>query len=135
MAYRDLREFVKALEKAGELKRDSRGSGSGAGDYGSYAARWRGILGASRTAWGRRCCLRSRRVRECPLLINTFGSVKRMELAFEVDELDEVAARIRGFLENGDAAGTLRQDQDVAEAGGAGIVFSEEREGRAIARK
>src|ERR1700680_4572813 len=33
-----------------------------------------------------------------PLLINTFGSVRRMELAFEVEKLDEVAARIQGFL-------------------------------------
>ena len=33
-----------------------------------------------------------------PLLVNTFGSVRRMALAFEVGELDEVAARIQGFL-------------------------------------
>src|SRR6266851_3946292 len=34
-----------------------------------------------------------------PLLVNTYGSVRRMCLAFEVSELDEVAARIRGFLD------------------------------------
>src|ERR1700723_809390 len=34
-----------------------------------------------------------------PLLINAFGSVRRMELAFEVEKLDEVAGRIRGFLD------------------------------------
>src|ERR1700719_4660968 len=34
-----------------------------------------------------------------PMLINAFGSVRRMELAFEVEKLDEVAARIRGFLD------------------------------------
>src|SRR5579885_2103415 len=33
-----------------------------------------------------------------PVLINTFGSVRRMELAFEVEKLDEVAERIQGFL-------------------------------------
>ena len=33
-----------------------------------------------------------------PLLINTFGSLRRMELAFEVERLDDVAARIQGFL-------------------------------------
>src|SRR5258708_644070 len=33
-----------------------------------------------------------------PLLINAFGSVRRMALAFEVNELDEVAERIQGFL-------------------------------------
>jgi 4-hydroxy-3-polyprenylbenzoate decarboxylase len=34
-----------------------------------------------------------------PLLINTFGSVRRMEMAFAVEKLDDVAARIRGFME------------------------------------
>jgi 4-hydroxy-3-polyprenylbenzoate decarboxylase len=34
-----------------------------------------------------------------PLLINAFGSERRMELAFEVDKLDDVAARIRGFMD------------------------------------
>src|SRR5712664_3268422 len=33
-----------------------------------------------------------------PLLINAFGSVRRMALAFEVNELEEVAERIQGFL-------------------------------------
>src|SRR5258707_6716624 len=33
-----------------------------------------------------------------PLLINAFGSVRRMALALEVNELDEVAERIQGFL-------------------------------------
>ena len=32
------------------------------------------------------------------MLINAFGSVRRMALAFEVNELDEVAERIQGFL-------------------------------------
>ena len=34
-----------------------------------------------------------------PLLINAFGSERRMEIAFEVDKLDDVAGRIRGFLD------------------------------------
>jgi 4-hydroxy-3-polyprenylbenzoate decarboxylase len=33
------------------------------------------------------------------LLINQFGSARRMNLALEVDSLDEVAERIRGFLD------------------------------------
>ena len=35
---------------------------------------------------------------QIPLLINGFGSVGRMCLAFEVSELDEIAERIQGFL-------------------------------------
>src|SRR6202043_2885 len=33
-----------------------------------------------------------------PLLVNAFGSVRRMELAFEVGRLEEVADRVKGFL-------------------------------------
>src|SRR6266446_1113101 len=40
-----------------------------------------------------------------PLLVNTFGSVRRMCLAFEVGALDEVAARVRGFLDMQSPAG------------------------------
>jgi 4-hydroxy-3-polyprenylbenzoate decarboxylase len=35
----------------------------------------------------------------CPLLINAFGSERRMELAFDVEKLDDIAARIRGFMD------------------------------------
>src|SRR5260370_39367655 len=33
-----------------------------------------------------------------PLLINAFGSVRRMALAFEVEKLGDVAGRIQGFF-------------------------------------
>ncbi len=33
------------------------------------------------------------------LLINQFGSARRMRLALEVDSLDEIAERIRGFMD------------------------------------
>ena len=36
---------------------------------------------------------------QVPLLVNAFGSVSRMALAFEVDSLDEIAARISGFMD------------------------------------
>src|SRR5207237_2842104 len=34
-----------------------------------------------------------------PLLINQFGSARRMQMALEVDSLDEVAARIHAFMD------------------------------------
>jgi len=67
-----------------------------------------------------------------PLLINAFGSVRRMALALEVNELDEVAERIQGFLKMETPQGFFRQGQDAAEARGAWIVLSEEREDRRV---
>ena len=55
-----------------------------------------------------------------PLLVNAFGSVKRMCMAFEVDELDEVAGRIRGFLDTKTPQGMfdkLRMLPKLAELG------------------
>ena len=36
---------------------------------------------------------------DIPVLINAFASMRRMEIALEVDSVDEVAARISEFLE------------------------------------
>jgi len=46
-----------------------------------------------------------------PLVVNTFGSVRRMCLAFEVSELDEVAARIRGFMDMQSPRGCLTRSR------------------------
>jgi len=98
LAYRDLREFVKALEKAGELKR--------------IAAEVDPVLEISEVVQrvardknrpgdsvGPALLFEKPKGSRYPLLVNTFGSVKRMAMAFEVEALDEVAARIRGFLD------------------------------------
>jgi len=83
---------------------------------------------APATALDRRCCSRSRRDR-ASLLINAFGSVRRMALALEVNELDEVAERIRDFLKM-ETPQFLRQGEDAAKARGTRIVFPERREER-----
>src|SRR5262249_59769271 len=106
VAYRDLREFVTALEKAGELKRVraevdpvleitevlQRICRTG------YPESQKGRLEAGATTNAAMLFEKPKGSRH-PLLINAFGSVKRMCMALEVDELDEVAARIRGFLD------------------------------------
>jgi 4-hydroxy-3-polyprenylbenzoate decarboxylase len=91
VAYRDLREFVRKLEKAGELKR--------------VRAEVDPVLEITEVTQritrekGPALLFEKPKGSRHPLLINTFGSVQRMALAFEVEELDEVAARIRGFLD------------------------------------
>ena len=108
MAYGDLREFVRKLEKEGELKRihtevdpvleiteivQRVGRGRGTGPQ--HASRGQN---GGRDA-GPALLFEKPRGSRYPLLVNTFGSVRRMCLAFEVGELEEVAARIRGFMD------------------------------------
>ena len=58
-----------------------------------------------------------------------------MEIALEVDSVDEVAGRISEFLEMRMPEGIDRQIEDAAEAGGDGRVLSEDRERAGRARK
>ena len=112
MAYDDLRDWIKALDRAGELKRirteadpileiteiadrvskspvpvEGRTSSSvqrsEAPQLGGSALLFENLKGYPGSQ----------------LLINQFGSARRMRLALEVDSLDEIAERIRGFLD------------------------------------
>ncbi len=105
MAYDDLREWINALEKHGELKhireevspeleiteitdRVSKiGAKSSAAAKGNYAPGGPALLFEN--------------VKGHPghkVLINQFGSERRMALALGVDRLDEIAARIHGLM-------------------------------------
>jgi 4-hydroxy-3-polyprenylbenzoate decarboxylase len=103
LAYDDLRDWIKALDRAGELKRirteadpileiteiTDRVSKSKDKDKGQQ-----GTVGGK--------ALLFENLKGYPgaqLLINQFGSARRMRLALEVDSLDEVAERIRGFMD------------------------------------
>jgi len=98
VAYRDLREFVKALEKAGELKR-VRAEVDPVLEIAEVAQRVARDPNRQPQSVGPALLFEKPKGSRYPLLINTFGSVKRMCLAFDVEKLDEVAARIRGFLD------------------------------------
>src|SRR5579883_472275 len=93
MAYNDLRSFIKALEEEGELMkitapvsteleiaeitdRVSKSSGSA-----NKALLFTNVNGY-----------------DMPVLINAFGSMKRMCLALETESLDDVADRIRHLI-------------------------------------
>ena len=101
MAYNDLREWIAALERASELKRiqtevdpvleiaeiTDRVSKSIAGE------------GARATRGGPALLFENPRASTVPVLINQFGSERRMRMALEVNSLDEVADRIRQFMD------------------------------------
>ena len=108
LAYDDLRDWIKALEKAGELRRigeevspeleiteitdrvskigarGGAGTKSGAGKYapGGPALLFENVKGHPGHS----------------VLINQFGSERRMALALGVDRLDEIAERITGLM-------------------------------------
>jgi 4-hydroxy-3-polyprenylbenzoate decarboxylase len=106
LAYDDLRDWIKALEKAGELRRIGEevspeleiteitdrvskigargGAKSGAGKYapGGPALLFENVKGHPGHS----------------VLINQFGSERRMALALGVDSLDEIAERITGLM-------------------------------------
>jgi 4-hydroxy-3-polyprenylbenzoate decarboxylase len=115
LAYDDLREWIAALERAGELKtirtevdpileiaeitdRVSKSKGSttdrvAAGDSPARSAQGRQPGGPA---------LLFQNIKGYPgsqVLINQFGSARRMNLALEVDALDDVADRIRAFMD------------------------------------
>ncbi len=91
MAYRDLREFVQRLEKEGELKR--------IGAEIDPVLEITEITDRVTRAGGPALLFERPKGSKYPLLINAFGSERRMNLALDVKSLEEVAARIRGILD------------------------------------
>jgi 4-hydroxy-3-polyprenylbenzoate decarboxylase len=120
LPYDDLRDWIQALDRAGELKRirteadpileiteitdrvsKSPATTSGRTPSGACPERSRRDLRSEAPQLGGKALL-FENLKGYPgqkLLINQFGSARRMRLALEVDALDEVAERIRGFMD------------------------------------
>jgi 4-hydroxy-3-polyprenylbenzoate decarboxylase len=99
LAYNDVRDWIAALDRAGELKkiraevdpileiteiadRVSKGAAKKYGRPGGPALLFENVKGAN----------------GIPVLINQFGSERRMQMALEVERLDEISGRIRQLL-------------------------------------
>ena len=98
MAYNDLREWVAALEHAGELKRiktevDPILEIAEITDRVSKSRDQNGNTG------GPALLFENPKGADMPVLINQFGSERRMRMALELDSLDQVADRIRQFMD------------------------------------
>ena len=91
MAYADLREFIRALEKAGELKRVS--------DEVDPELEITEIADRAVKAGGPALLFENPRGSKIPVLINAFASMSKMKLALQVDDIDEVAGRIAELIE------------------------------------
>jgi 4-hydroxy-3-polyprenylbenzoate decarboxylase len=91
MAYSDLREFIAALEKAGELKRipfevDPRLEIT---EFADRAVK----------AGGPALLFEKPKGYNVPVLINSLASEKRMQIALQVDQFQEIADRISEYLQ------------------------------------
>src|SRR5216683_1439582 len=84
MAYTDLRDFIEALEKHGELKRISI-EVDPVLEIAEFADR-------SVKSHGPAFLFEKPKGSRIPVLINAFASARRMELALEVDSVDAIAA-------------------------------------------
>ena len=91
MAYSDLREFVRALEKNHELKRISF-------EVDPYLEITEFADRAVKTG-GPALLFEKPKGSSVPVLINSFAGKRKMEIALEVDSVDEIAARITEYLE------------------------------------
>ena len=83
MAYRDLREFVKELEKAGELRR-IKAEVDPVLEITEVTQRVARDKNRAAGSVGPALLFEKPKGSRYPLLVNTFGSVKRMAMAFEL---------------------------------------------------
>ena len=91
MAYRDLREFIRALEEKGELKR--------IGVEVDPILEITEFADRAVKAGGPALLFEKPKGYGIPVLINAFASMRKMEIALEVASVEEIAARIVELLE------------------------------------
>ncbi|HEV2315848.1 MAG TPA: menaquinone biosynthesis decarboxylase [Candidatus Acidoferrales bacterium] len=91
MAYRDLRAFLARLEREGELKRISAEV--------DPVLEITEITNRVTKAGGPALLFERPKGSSVPVVINLLGSERRMNLALEVDDIDQVANRVRSFLD------------------------------------
>src|SRR6478672_4062416 len=90
MAYATLQEFIAELEQLGELKRIRRA----ADPYLEITE----IADRVMKSGGPALLFEAPRGSDVPLLINAFGSYRRMSMALGADDLDDIAARLDALV-------------------------------------
>jgi 4-hydroxy-3-polyprenylbenzoate decarboxylase len=115
MAYTDLRDFVRALEKQGELKRIPF-EVSPEFEITEFADR-------SVKTGGPALLFEKPTGSSVPVLINAFASMRRMQIALEVSSVEEVAARIVEFLEMRMPEGLIGKLKMLPKLGEIGAFF------------
>ena len=101
MSYRDLTDFVRALEKRGELHRISAEV--------DPVLEITEITDRTVKTGGPALLFERPKGSRIPLLTNLLGTERRMNLALEVESLDEVADRVRSFIDVQSPQGILEK--------------------------
>ncbi len=91
MAYEDLREFIQRLEEEGELAR--------IGHEISPVLEMTEIADRAVKAGGKALLFEKPKGYDIPVLLNAFGTEKRMKLALEVERFEEIGERLLSALE------------------------------------
>ncbi len=115
MAYSDLRAFIKKLESEGELKRITIEV--------DPVLEIAEITDRVTRAGGPALLFEKPKGSRHPLLINMLGSQPRLELALEVDSVDDVAARIKGYLDFESPQGILEKIKMLPKLAEIGAFF------------
>ena len=115
MAYEDLRAFIRALEQAGELKR-IRVEVDPVLEIAEVTDR------VSKQG-GPALLFENPKGYQTPVLINAFGSARRMNMALEVDSLNHVADRIRQYLDFKSPEGLLEKIKMLPKLAEIGAFF------------
>ena len=115
MAYEDLRAFIRALEQAGELKR-IRVEVDPVLEIAEVTDR------VSKQG-GPALLFENPKGYQIPVLINAFGSARRMNMALEVDSLNHVADRIRQYLDFKSPEGLLEKIKMLPKLAEIGAFF------------
>ncbi len=115
MAFDDLRDFIRALDKNGELKRISFEVDPHL-EMTEFADR------AVKTG-GPAFLFEKAKGSKVPVLINAFASTRRMELALGVGNIEDIAQRIVGFLEMQKPEGLLDKIKMLPKLGEVSAMF------------
>jgi 4-hydroxy-3-polyprenylbenzoate decarboxylase len=127
MPYNDLREWIAALERAGELRRvaapvDPVLEITEITDRVSKQ-HLRSDGGNLRSAGGPALLFEKPKGASAPVLINQFGSARRMCMALGVESLDEIAERIRAVMDVKSPQGLLDKLKMLPQLMDLGAVF------------
>jgi 4-hydroxy-3-polyprenylbenzoate decarboxylase len=115
MAYENLRAFVRALEKAGELKRITQPV--------DPVLEIAEITDRVSKKGGPALWFENPKGYKTPVLINAFGSARRMNLALEVERIEEVAERIHTYLDFKSPQGLLEKIKMLPKLAEIGAFF------------
>src|ERR1700732_774630 len=115
MAYRDLRDFIRALEENRELKRISV-EVDPLLEITEFADR-------AVKQGGPALLFEKPKGSNIPVLINAFASMRRMEIALEVDSVQEIAGRISELLAMQKPEGLLGKLKMLPKLADLGSIF------------